>query len=173
MYFTGQSDNTLDAKGRLQIPAKHRAVVAPAKDGGESKEGSGGKVVWVCIPWSEGARTHLRLYTEARFEALADQIQGGFFSSPEQAALERLVFGAAERLETDAAGRVQLTRKHIDFARLAPTGSVGGSEVVVVGVRDRLEVHARAAWEAGEVQQFGDMPALLARMASRREGPQG
>lgn len=168
MYFTGQSDNTIDGKGRLQIPAKHRAVVASpatssAKDGGEDK---GGRVVWMCIPWSEGARTHLRLYTEARFEALADGIKGGFFTSPEQAALERLVFGAAERLEMDSAGRVQLTRKHIEFARL-------GTEVVVAGVRDRLEVHARAAWEAGELQQFGDMPALLARMAERREGSQG
>lgn len=61
----------------------------------------------------------------------------------------------------DSAGRVVLPRMHMDEIKLT-------NEVTVVGARDRIEVHGRAAWKASQQQRQTNMAALLARIASKR-----
>ena len=68
---------------------------------------------------------------------------------------------SAERLEMDSAGRVVLPRMQVDEIKLT-------NEVTVVGARDRIEVHSRAAWKASQQQRQTNMAALLARIASKR-----
>ncbi|MBY0307477.1 MAG: hypothetical protein K2Q09_01925 [Phycisphaerales bacterium] len=149
MVFTGQSDHTIDAKGRLAIPAKYRR-----EEWGTGTPGS----AWYCIPWPTG---HLRLYTEATFNRLASAQDGTLTPDEDVAEMERLLYGAAERLETDAQGRVVLPRWHTDEVRI-------GTEVTVVGARDRLEVHASASWKAALEQRKTQMAAVLARMSARK-----
>lgn len=149
VVLTGQSEHTIDGKLRLSIPAKYRREEWSTAHAGAA---------WYCIPWHTG---HLRLYTEQTFNTLAKQGTGSITPDEDVAELERLLFGSAERLEMDSAGRVVLPRMHVDEIKLT-------NEVTVVGARDRIEVHSRAAWKASQQQRQTNMAALLARIASKR-----
>ena len=151
MVFTGQSDHLIDAKGRLAIPAKYRR-----EEWGTALPGS----AWYCIPWPTGVG-HLRLYTEATFNKLASAESGTLTPSEDVAELERLLYGSAERLETDAQGRVVLPRWHQESTQI-------GTEVTIIGARDRIEVHSRTAWTAALEQRKTQMAAVLARMSARK-----
>ncbi len=153
MLFTGHSEHTIDAKLRLAIPAKHRALLDPKLDG----------TVWYCVPWPGEA---LRLYPQRRFEVLAEQGEQTLLPDPDWAALEATLFGNAERLEMDAEGRITIPRLHLELAGLATP------EVVVVGVRNRLEVRDRARWTAELRDRAARLPELVHRIEARRR-PEG
>lgn len=147
VLFTGQADVTIDAKQRLAVPAKYRQQLESASQGN----------AWISVPWPGGL---VRLYPEARFAELAGASGGTLTPDRDQAELEAALFGFAERLEMDSAGRVVLPRGHLDM-----TGLTG--EVVVLGVRDRLEVRDRAAWKASGAERFNSLPELVARIQQR------
>lgn len=148
MLFTGQADLTIDAKQRLAIPAKYRAQWDPAAHGH----------AWICVPWPGGI---LRLYPEAKFEQLARDPQGTLIPDRDEAELEAVLFGFAERLEMDSAGRVVLPRAHLERTGLS-------GEVIVIGARDRLEVRDRAGWRSAEVERFNSLPELVARIQNKK-----
>ena len=142
MLLTGQSELTIDAKGRLAIPAKYRNAWDPKRDGG----------AWCCIPWpSESRGGSLRLYTESTFERLASQLGETLLPTAEQADIDAIVFGECERLEMDSAGRVILPKRHRSAVDLP-------NEVVVIGARNRLEVRPRSDWETRDTR---GMPSLI------------
>lgn len=143
MLFTGHAELTIDAKQRLAIPAKYR---------GQWNESEHGKA-WIVVPWADGKL--LRLYPEGVFERLSNlQNQGRETLMPasDQASLEADFFSLAERIEPDSAGRLTLPKLHLELAEIP-------SEVVVIGVRDRLEVRGRA-WMQTLKDRFQKMPTL-------------
>lgn len=150
MLFTGQAEANIDQKERLAIPSKYRSQWQVARDG----------EAWMCVPWPGGV---LRLYTENQFNALATQVRSTLAPDEDQAVLDVTLFSAAERLEMDASGRVRIPRRHLDWASL-------GSEVIVAGARDRLEVHDREVWRAKERERFNALPSLVARIEAKRSG---
>lgn len=143
MLFTGQYEHSIDQKGRIAIPAKFRSQWDPETDGD----------AWYCVPWPEDRV--LRLYTQATFNELASRWNQSLTPSATQARLHRGFFGLAERLEEDKQGRVVLPRHHLELTGL-------GSEVVVVGALNRLEVTDRAKWLEGLKTTFESLPALAA-----------
>ncbi|MCW5769398.1 MAG: hypothetical protein KIT19_12015 [Phycisphaeraceae bacterium] len=156
MLFTGHSELTIDAKLRLQIPAKYRNAWEESRDG----------KAWYCVPWPGGI---VRLYSEACFEELASQGLSGARATltPDQdvADLEADLFSLAERIEPDSAGRIALPRLHLELAGLGG----GGIEVVVIGAGNRLEVRDRASWKQTLAQRFARLPSLVAKNEARRE----
>ena len=148
MLFTGQSEHSIDAKQRLAIPAKYRNQWDAARDGG----------AWVCIPWPTG---HLRLYTESTFAALARQGEMSLTPDEDLAELQTTLFGLAERLEMDSAGRVIIPQQHLKLAGI-------GAEVSVVGAGDRLEVRNRGQWTAAAASRFEALPKLVERIQQRK-----
>lgn len=155
MLFTGDTELTIDAKLRLQIPAKYRNQWNPARDG----------AAWYCIPWPTG---HLRLYTEARFEEFARRGENSLTPGEAEADLESSLFSFAERIEADGGGRLLLPRTHLELVGLG-----AGSEVVVIGARVRLEVRERAAWRAAVAARFANLPGLVAQVEAQRRGRGG
>lgn len=149
MLFTGTSDHTIDSKLRLALPAKQRDQVG--RD----------KVVWYCVPWPG---VGLRLYVEDTFEVLSRRAGESLTPGPDEADLETTLFGLAEKLEMDGQGRVALPKRLLELAGLR------NAEVVVVGVRNRLEVRDRVAWEAGLQERFAKMAELVQRVESKRSG---
>lgn len=149
MLFTGQTELTIDAKQRLAVPARYRQQV----------EASGQAAVWICVPWPGRL---LRLFPEATFERLGAAGDETLTPASDVAHMEATLFGLAERIEADSAGRLTLPRKHLELAGL-------GTQVVVVGVRNRLEVRDRGAWNATMPERFADLPALAERFEARRQ----
>ena len=156
MIFTGHSEHSIDAKLRLAIPAKYRSQWEAARDGD----------AWYSVPYPDGV---IRVYTASTFERLAGSAPDSLTPDADEAELEAALFGQAERLEMDSAGRITLPRRHLDLVGLSP------GEVVVVGARNRLEVRDRAKWRAGEQARFTRLPELVARIEGKRSrgGPNG
>jgi len=148
VLFTGQSEHSIDSKGRLAIPAKYRSQWDPQRDG----------QAWYCVPWPGGI---LRLYTEARFSELATRQGETLTPAEDEADLEVELFGDAERLEMDKEGRITVPKSHLDLTGLK-------TDVVIIGARNRLEVRDREAWMAGKRDRFAKIPTLVARIEARR-----
>jgi MraZ protein len=150
VFFTGQTLLTIDAKLRLAIPAKYRHQWKPSRDG----------EAWYCMPWPTG---HLRLYTEAKFMEMAGRRDDTLTPGQADDDLESLMFGFAERIEEDKAGRITIPKQHLELAGI-------GTDVVMVGARVRLEVHGRAAWEAEAKERLRRLPELIEAVRLRRNG---
>lgn len=151
MTFTGNAEATIDAKGRLAIPAKFRKGLVQERDG----------VNWVCVPWPGGV---LRVYTEREFERLASQGASSLTPGDDLAAVQSTLYGMAETLEPDSAHRIAIPKPLQERVGL-------GSDVVVVGAKDRLEIHDRKTWQATVDQRFAQLPTLVAKLnASGQQG---
>ena len=149
MLFIGQYDHTIDAKGRLAIPADVRWRWSPKAHGG----------AWYAVPWPDGA---VRLYTETQFEArAAGALPQTLTPSDAQAKLQALLFGAAARMEMDSAGRIRIPDAVIEVVGL-------GSEVVIVGCGDRFEVRDRAQWKKDFKERLAGLPELLRATEAER-----
>lgn len=151
MLFTGTSEHTIDAKLRLAVPAKYRNQWSAARDG----------AAWFCVPWPSAR--HLRLYTEASFASMADQLPATLAPAPHQAEFDASFFGYAERLELDSAGRLMLPKLHVQLTGLS-------SEVVIVGARTHLEVRDREAWMKDLSARFDALPTLAAQIDQATAG---
>lgn len=135
MLFTGLSSHTIDPKLRLAIPAKYRNQWDANRDG----------KAWFCVPSPEG---HLKLYTERTFEGMSPGAGVDELRPVDEAARnEASYFAFAERLEMDTAGRINLPKRHLELAEI-------GTEVVIIGARNRLEIHDEARWNAEELTRF-------------------
>jgi MraZ protein len=154
VLFTGVSEHTIDAKLRLAIPAKYRNQWQSERDGG----------AWFCVPWpgsvSDSPDPHstgiLRLYTEAAFTKLAEQLDSSLTPQDNDANLDADYFSFAERLEMDSQGRIAIPKPHMELTKL-------NTEVVIVGARNRLEVRDRATWVAGATARFANLPNRVAQ----------
>jgi MraZ protein len=118
--FLGEYEHTIDAKGRMAVPAKFR-----------SQMDSGGVV-------SKGMGTCLSIYTTQRWEEKSAELVTGK-TSDELRDFERRIYPSASEIELDAQGRMIIPARLRTYAGL-------GSEVTVAGVRDHFEIWDRAAW---------------------------
>ena len=136
MLLTGTFPRTIDEKQRLAIPKRIRDAmrVGPAPD--EDEEKSTG-VVYVA-PGTDGS---LALYTEDAFSRLAEQLASSPPTGQDVRAFSRLFYSQAERVEIDRQGRIRIPPELAKLAQL-------DKEVVLVGVRDHLELWDKDRWEA-------------------------
>lgn len=149
MLFLGQAEATIDAKQRLAIPSKYRQRL-PDSDT---------PPIWVAVPWPDGML--IRLYPEAAFERLAEALDDSLTPDEDVVARDVSLFSLAEAIESDAAGRVRLPKRHMDMVGLS-------QQVTVIGVRTRLEIRDRAGWEQGDARRFEELPSLVRRIEQRK-----
>lgn len=122
MAFRGQFDHTLDAKKRLNVPAKFR----PAFSGGV-----------VLQKWLEPC---VAIWAPDVFERFTDSFLTNLNPvSAERRKLSRYFAGSSWDVELDAAGRITLNQPLLEHAGIE-------KEVVVVGNIDRLEIWDRSRW---------------------------
>ena len=89
-------------------------------------------------PGTDGS---LDLYTEETFSQLADRLAQASPTGQVVRAFNRLLYGRAQAVELDRQGRVRIPADLAQLARLE-------KEVVLLGVRDHLEVWDAKRWEA-------------------------
>jgi MraZ protein len=140
--FDGNFEYTLDDKGRLAVPRKHRPAFA------------GGVVV------ARGEGRCVALWRPQDFKVMSESVLEGIHRlSPEHRDLRRYFYGGSEAKELDSAGRVALPVSLIAHAEL-------GKDVTIVGARECLEIWDRAAWSAYEPTLPDTFDAIAARHAS-------
>lgn len=128
MLLTGTFARSIDDKQRLAIPKRLR-------DSLDTNNPAAG--VLYCAPGTDGS---LALYTENSFSRLAEQLAASPPTGQDVRAFSRLFFSNAERLELDRQGRIRIPHELAQFANLT-------KEVMLIGVRDHLELWDKERWE--------------------------
>jgi MraZ protein len=119
--FLGQFDHTIDAKGRMAVPARFR---------GQLEKGA---VI------SKGMGTCLSVYTMQRWEEKSAELVEGK-TSEDLRDFERRIYPSASEVELDGQGRLVIPGRLRAYAGL-------DSEVTVAGVRDHIEIWDRVTWQ--------------------------
>jgi MraZ protein len=141
----GEYDHTLDDKNRLTLPAKFRAAM------------EGGVVL------TRGLDSCVEGYTAGDWNTLVEQRLAGLDPfSKESRQLERYLYSGAVEAQPDKQGRVMLPPSLIEHAGL-------GREVVVIGMRGRIEIWDRAAWRAQLKEVMGSAEHVAERLAARHD----
>jgi MraZ protein len=123
--FQGASQISLDAKGRLAVPVKHRDPLAAP---------SAGKLVLTAHP--EGA---LLLYPLQAWEPIRNKVMT-FPSLDRTAALwKRLLIGFAEDVLLDNAGRILVSPELRNYAGIE-------KQIMMVGQGTHFEIWNLSAW---------------------------
>lgn len=157
MVFTGTYEHAIDAKNRLAIPSEVRGQLQ--RRGGQQTE----RAIGFYVTLGEGQV--LCLYTVEGFEQRATELDRSELEADELLAYERLMFSLAQRVEMDKQGRVRLPENLLKRSSL-------GNDVVLIGVKDHLEVRDREAWLAYVQEVLVSDPKVLMnpRRAMRGRG---
>jgi MraZ protein len=118
----GTHSYQLDPKGRLSLPARFREAFA---DG-----------AWVTI----GQDGCLFAFPRVEWERRADEVSASPVSDASGRAYARLFFGSSDELRLDGQGRLTVP------GRLREAVGIS-KDVVVLGVRERVEIWDRATYE--------------------------
>lgn len=140
--FLGKYRHSLDAKGRLAIPAKFRehlptgTVVTIAPDG--------------C----------LRVYPPEEFAAMRSNLRLSEATSPNERNLVRRLFSEAKDLDFDAQGRVLIPAELREQAGIS-------SSAVIIGANNVVEVWSEERWQGLEANT-SDFTSLADEVARAR-----
>lgn len=156
MLFTGTYEHTIDAKQRIALPAEVRKRLRPDRDG----EG-----FYVTIIDSHGPT--LVLYTERDFERIADQLNDSERSPGEVLEYEEIMYSSARPVELDKQGRIRLPEQLLREVDL-------GRDVVLIGVKDHMQIRDRQRWTDHKKRTLAERPDLLMNPRRvMRSGDQG
>ncbi|OHX13524.1 MULTISPECIES: division/cell wall cluster transcriptional repressor MraZ [Chromobacterium] len=123
----GVSILSLDSKGRLAIPAKHRETLLSA---------FGHKLI-VTLE----SQDHLLLYPEPNWRPVEARLLALPTGNPTLKRYQRLVLGHAETLEMDSAGRILLPARLRELTAL-------DKDVALVGMGNRFELWNAEEWDS-------------------------
>ena len=143
MLFTGEYEYTIDAKQRLAIPAEIRSRLHPERDG-------------LAFYVTAGSNDALWLWPERTFERMAGAIEVSLLPAEEMMAFDEITFPSARRLEMDKTGRVRLPQAMLDAAGI-------GSKVVILGMRDHLELRDPGQWEQRKQEKLTEKTTIFHR----------
>jgi MraZ protein len=126
MLLTGTHPRTLDDKSRLVLPKRVREQLEEPER----------------LFITPGPDQCLWLFTQDGLEQLAAKLDQAPATDVEARVFRRLYFAQTEAVDVDRTGRILVPERLLQFAGLR-------HEVILIGVRDHLEL-----WEAGRWQEY-------------------
>ena len=123
---TGTYEHSIDAKGRLFIPAKLRGEL--------------GETFYLAV----GVDACLAIYPQSTWDKITEKIAALPMS---QSKTMRLLFANAAKCEPDSQGRIVVPAKLRKYAGLE-------KDAVIIGVNDRAEIWSADAWRAQEEEDM-------------------
>lgn len=149
--FRGVNNLTLDAKGRLAVPARYRERLSAVCEG------------QLVVTIDRGY--YLLLYPLPIWEEIEGRLVTLPSLHPQVRELQRLLVGHATEVNMDSHGRVLLPAELREFAKLE-------REVVLLGLMNKFELWDKRTWDerreaslAGGSGSDGSLPEELARLA--------
>ena len=145
LAFRGLYEHSLDSKDRLTVPARFRAALS---DG---------------VVLSKGFDPCVWLHTTAEFEGLSDRFLAPHSPFGTDARrLRRRFHGGSFDEKLDSAGRVRIPKPLLEHAGL-------GSDCVVVGAGEYLEIWDAKAWANQEAELDDEAPRIAEGLAGAAE----
>jgi MraZ protein len=109
--FRGRFDYTIDAKGRINIPAKFRKALSPEAD----------ETFVIC----RAPDRSLRAYPQDQWNEFEDKV-AALPPTPETDRLQRLLFSTVSDSRLDGQGRIALSPVHINLAGITKNVTIFG-----------------------------------------------
>lgn len=137
--FQGATELTLDAKGRLAVPTRHRDALVSG----------GGTVVITAHP-----DRCLMLYPRVSWEPIGSRIQALSSFNEQARTWQRVLLGYAEELGLDAQGRILVSPALRKFASLK-------RDAILVGQGSHFEIWDVESWDrklSEDLKQTGSAP---------------
>jgi len=141
--FKGQASYSVDGKGRVAIPAKMRAVLAPEAKG--------------TFTMTRGFERCIFLYPLDEWERMESEIAGLNMYSRQSRDFVRSFLRWADEVTLDAQGRVPLTRQLMEYAGI-------GDKALIIGALDRIEIWNPDAFDKYMDEQSADYETLAERV---------
>jgi MraZ protein len=141
----GTHSYQLDPKGRVSLPARFRETFA---DG-----------AWLTI----GQDGCLFAFPRVEWERRSDEVAASPLSDAAGRAYARLFFGSSDEVKLDGQGRLTIPQRLRDVVGI-------GKDVVVLGVRDRMEVWDKEAFDRYEAAYAGAYQAGTLEPGHQRTG---
>lgn len=155
--FLGDSEHTIDDKGRVFVPKRFLDALSLTPEGA--------RLAYL----ARGQDDCLYLFPEAAFQRALAELNTSTFNGEELRAARRVFFANTARVELDSSGRILIPEKLRAGANL-------GREVVMIGVGDRAEIWQKEAWssyESANLPKLDTIDRAIARESSRTDGGGG
>ena len=152
-FLFGEYELTIDEKNRMLVPAEVRKALIPERDG---------EAFFLVM----GVNRTLWLYPEKYYEELVAQDPTDILPGEEALAFDQMHFAMASRLEWDKQGRVLIPEKTLRRTELH-------REVMLIGVRDHLELWDRDEWNAHREQLLNRRAEVALKAKQARLQPPG
>jgi MraZ protein len=155
VLFTGEYEHTIDAKQRLAIPAEIRDQLDPEQHG-------------EAMYLAPGGNGHLWLWPERTFERMTGAMEASLLQDEQIMEFEEFIFPQSRRLDIDKAGRIRIPEQMLTEFGLSQT-------VVILGMKDHLELRDPAQWREQRQQSLSRRSEILrrAREALKHSGGAG
>jgi len=137
----GEYRHTIDDKNRLSLPAKFR------------KEMGNNVVV------TPGLDSCLFVFTAKSWEKLSASLSDSSVLSADRRSLNRYLLGGATEVPVDGGGRMLLSEHLREWGKLR-------SKVVLIGVRDRVEIWDEALWQSYRDNAAKNAEAVAEKLSS-------
>lgn len=149
--FCGDSRHSVDPKHRVFLPKRFQTELPLDADGNRS------------AVLTRGLDGCLYLFTDGGLERALERMDTDAFARQDQRKLQRLFFSFTSRVQLDASGRLLIPEKLRKLAGIQ-------KEVVMIGVRDRVEIWAAERWDAYENENENAFDELEELLEGRRPG---
>ena len=141
--FNSEYDCKLDAKGRLALPSKVKAMLP---------EGAGNELVL-----RRGFEACLVLYPMLEYKKIYGRLKSLSEFNEEDRLFQRTFFRGNVDVELDSAGRINLPKRMMEFAGLE-------KEVVLVGLGNRLEIWNPDRYEENLIQDDAEYSKMAQKL---------
>ncbi len=139
--FMGEYNHTIDAKGRLIVPAKFREALGDE---------------FVVTKGLDGC---LFVYSNSEWNAFEEKLRTLPLTNKNARQFTRFFLAGAAACEVDKQGRILLPQVLREFAKLE-------KDVVLVGVASRIEIWSKEVWEESVNTYDTDMDEVAENMES-------
>ncbi len=139
IVFMGEYQHTIDAKGRMIVPAKFR-------------EGLGEQFVL-----TRGLDQCLFGYPMNEWKLIEEKLKALPLTKKDARAFTRFFFSGATECELDKQGRVNIASSLLNYAKLE-------KECVVIGVSNRIELWSKVIWEQYTEEQEDSFAEIAENM---------
>lgn len=120
--FIGEYAHSIDAKGRLIMPAKFREELG---------------ITFIVTKGLDGC---LFVYSKNEWAQLEEKLKTLPFTSKDARSFNRFFFAGAIECEVDKQGRILISQNLRDYANLS-------KDVVIIGVSTRIEIWDKEKWD--------------------------